>query len=70
MREALRYLFVTSPIIPLTWLAYLLDFTFMAGVGAAVLAQVYRFRRVSAPIQRQPTADEVARLVHLLESIR
>jgi hypothetical protein len=55
VREALRYLFPGSPISPQTWPPYLLDFTFLVTVSAAVFAQVYRFRRVSDPIQRQQT---------------
>jgi hypothetical protein len=45
--------FADTPLSPLKWPGGLLAFTMSIGLGAAVVAQVYRYRFASTPLERQ-----------------
>ncbi len=53
--EAPRYFFPDSPFSRATWPPVLAALVFVGFVGAGLFAQVYRYRRVSGPAQRQQT---------------
>jgi len=53
--EASRYFFPDSPFSRATWPPLLSSLVFSGFVGAGLFAQVYRYRRVSGPVQRQQT---------------
>ena len=55
VEEAPRYFFPDSPFSRQTWPPLLRDVVFSGFVGAGLFAQVYRYRRVSGPVQRQQT---------------
>ena len=50
-----RYLFPDSPFSYLTWPIALYWLLFFGGITPALAAQIYRYRRVSGPLQRQQT---------------
>ncbi len=55
VEEAPRYFFPDSPFSRATWPLLLAGLVFMGFVGTGLFAQVYRYRRVSGPTQRQQT---------------
>jgi hypothetical protein len=55
VREALRYLFPNSPFDPGTWPEPIGSLTFLGFLVSVLFVQVYRYRRVSGPLQRQQT---------------
>ena len=55
VEEAPRYFFPDSPFNSNSWPLLLSSLGFVGFVGSGLFAQVYRFRRVSGPVQRQQT---------------
>ena len=55
VEEALRYFFPDSPFNSNTWPVLLSRLGFVGFIGTGLVAQVYRYRRVSGPAQRQQT---------------
>jgi len=55
VEETPRYFFPDSPFNSNSWPLLLSSLGFVGFVGSGLFAQVYRFRRVSGPVQRQQT---------------
>ena len=55
VHEASDYFFLDSPFNPNTWPPLLSRLVFVGFIGTGLVAQVYRYRRVSRPTQRQQT---------------
>jgi len=55
VNEALAYFFPDSPLSSNTWPPLLSTLVSTGFIGASLFAQVYRYRRVSDPVQRQQT---------------
>ena len=51
----LNYFFPGSSIIASTWFLWLEGLAFVVGLGSMIIAQVYRYRYLSTPAQRQQT---------------
>jgi hypothetical protein len=54
-REIARYFFPDSPFSPWSWPPLLTLLEALVSAGTCIFAQIYRYRRVSGPVERQQT---------------